>query len=74
MISVVGEGDSRITVSLLKSYIRFYNVFLNSDAASGEITNSSSERVADSLFAFEKYSAAALAVPPSYSRINKITL
>jgi hypothetical protein len=32
---VVGEGNSRITVSLLKPHIRFYKVFLNSDAASG---------------------------------------
>ena len=38
------------------------------------IMNSSSERVADSLFAFEKYSSAALAAPPSYSLIYKNTL
>ena len=38
------------------------------------IMNSYSERVADSLFAFEKYSSAAIAVPPSYSPIYKNTL
>ena len=38
------------------------------------ITNSSSERVADSLFAFEKYSSAALTAPLSYSLIYKNTL
>ena len=75
-ISVVGEGNSCITVSLFKQHtsIRFYKVFLNSDAASGATaansdcecvtTNFSSERVADSLFSFEKYSSATLAVPP----------
>jgi hypothetical protein len=60
--------------------IRFSKVLLNSDATAANIececvvTNSSSERVADSLFAFEKYRFAALAVPSSYSLIYKNTL
>ena len=32
----MGEGNSPITASLFKPHIRFYKVFLNSDAASGE--------------------------------------
>ena len=80
---MVGEGNSPITASLFKPHIRFYKVFLNSDAAIGAtaansececvITNSSSERVADSLFAFEKYSSAALTALLSYSLIYKNT-
>jgi hypothetical protein len=61
----------------------FIKVFLNSGAAIGGtaansececvITNSSSERVADSLFAVEKYSSAALTALLSYSLIYKNT-
>ena len=61
---MVGEGNSPITVSLFKQQYGFLKFFLNSDAAIGAtaansecewvITNSSSERVADSLFSFEK--------------------
>jgi hypothetical protein len=70
--SVVGEGNSPTTASLFKQHIRFFEFFFkkNSDAASGAtaanrececvITSSSSERVADSLFSFEKYSSVAL--------------
>ena len=66
----VGEGNSRITVSLSNQIYGFVEIF-NSDAAGGAIAANSEcdhefflRTVADSLFTFEKYSSAALAVSP----------